>query len=216
MRLLIIIDCSFGVVFSSLSLVLKDQLPPGASYNPRDVGLDESVLAQLHLLDSGIGGYRFPPMYPSGGVRSHRPHSSRPGLLGRRPVPYKKAKELSYPTSSSGIVPHAMNSMSLPYFWSGASVFPSSRVPYSSTGKGFRSQYGYRAAASELKPQFVSPKSKPFKFLGQPVSLTSNSLLGASSAVDEGNNGSFSNIFNIRSIKGIRSLVSYLTGGISG
>lgn len=249
--------------------ILKDELPPGASYNPRDVGLDESVLAQLHLLDSGIGGYRFPPMYPNGnGPRPNQPPPPPPsapkpylrpgGLLSRRPsvlspvVPYKKAKDLSaFPASMApSAIPYAMNSMLMPIFFTNPASnapmapFQNYRMPYSGSGKGFRSQYGYRAAASELKPQFILPKpSKPFQFLTQPVSASQlTSLLGgvgANSLTGSGNNnsgssssnggssggilssaadinGPFGNIFGIRSIKGIKSLVSYLTGGISG
>nr|XP_027206355.1 uncharacterized protein DDB_G0283357-like isoform X1 [Dermatophagoides pteronyssinus] len=214
---------------------LKDELPPGASYNPRDVGLDESVLAQIHLLDSGIGGYRFP-----GPMSNSQPSSSSSNYrsLFRKPsMPYKKSNTPSSTISGNG--PHAMNSIIMPF------IHPSpngqhhhhhhhNRSP--SRNKGFYPVYGYRAAASELKPQFILPKGKHFKFLNQKQpklspSSSSNSDSGSinlflspsssSSPVSsittiDGNQRPLTNIFGIRSIKGIRSLVSYLTGGVSG
>lgn len=144
-------------------------------------------------------------MMSTAGTKPYR--TSRPSLS-----PFKK----SVPS-----VPHAMNSMVMPFVLNGPRPFrggpaAAGRLPYSSSGKGYRSQYGYRAAASELKPQFVLPK-KQFKFLGQPVALSSsnnpNPLMSAS--LDDSANA-LGNIFGIRSIKGIKSLVSYLTGGVSG
>lgn len=240
----------FGL-FSFFSVdYFKDALPPGASYNPRDVGLDESVLAQIQLHDSGIGGYRFPTMIPTGtniitpGAKHYRPNQSRPSG-GPLSVFSKGAGKNSSPSVSpysSASVPHAMNSISMPFVLAGprrpfgrpSSHHRGHRVPYSATGKGFRSQYGYRAAASELKPQFVQlpngSKGNTFKFLGQPVALGSSGGNGASAtasaisplltsaalALEDGGNSSLGNIFGIRSIKGIKSLVSYLTGGVSG
>ena len=143
---------------------------------------------------------------PSANTKQYRPN--RPGLS-----PFKKGPSHG---AFSGSVPHAMNSMVMPFVLNGPRPFASrGRVPYSSTGKGFRSQYGYRAAASEVKPQFVMPK-KQFKFLGQPVALSSsNASPLMSSSLDDSANA-LGNIFGIKSIKGIKSLVSYLTGGVSG
>lgn len=238
--------------FSFLSVdYFKDALPPGASYNPRDVGLDESVLAQIQLHDSGIplGGYRLPTMIPTGtniitpGAKHYRPNQSRPSGGPLSAFTKGPGKGASSPASaySSGSVPHAMNSIAMPFVLAGprgpfgghSGHHRGHRLPYSATGKGFRSQYGYRAAASELKPQFVLPKGNKgstFKFLGQPVSLGSSGSNGASGtasaispllssaalALEDGGNSSLGNIFGIRSIKGIKSLVSYLTGGVSG
>lgn len=245
--------CNYYIFFGLFLLSVdyfKDALPPGASYNPRDVGLDESVLAQIQLHDSGIGGYRFPTMIPTGtnivtpGAKNYRPNQSRPsgGPLSAFSKGPGKAASASVSPYSSSSVPHAMNSMAMPFvlagprgpFGSGPSGHHRGhRLPYSASGKGFRSQYGYRAAASELKPQFVMPKGakgSTFKFLGQPVALGSSGGTGASGtvsaispllssaalALEDGGNSSLGNIFGIRSIKGIKSLVSYLTGGVSG
>ncbi|KAI2811611.1 hypothetical protein BLOT_002789 [Blomia tropicalis] len=213
---------------------LKDGLPPGASYNPRDVGLDESVLAQIHLQDSGIGGYRFPTLIPgttmsNGNALSHSPKSyrpNRPNILPYRgkSVPIVKNVPNIMPQASLN-VPYTMNSVPLPFVLTGPKPFTARRIPYSATGKGFGTQYGYRAAAaSELKPQFASITQpiKQFKFLGQPVTLSSNngSPLLAPGVVSSNNNDDSSNalgnILGIRSIKGIKSLVSYLTGGVHG
>jgi hypothetical protein len=143
-------------------------LPPGASYNPRDVGLDESVIAQLNLDTM------------------------------RRPI----APSMVAPPYGGGHGAHVSPSLDIPY--SGSGPFPSfngigghsppvrpirPRVPYSATGQGFRSQYGYRAAASEPVGTQIAPNS---------------------------NNPVLSNLLNLNPIKGFRSLMSYLTGGING
>ncbi|KAH9497533.1 hypothetical protein DERF_013512 [Dermatophagoides farinae] len=210
---------------------LKDELPPGASYNPRDVGLDESVLAQLHLLDSGIGGYRFPGPMSNGQHSHHRPLFRKPS------VPYKKSNAAASSSGSSGgSGPHAMNSMIMPFIYQSSNAqHNTNRSPHSTSSitrnKGFYPAYGYRAAASELKPQFILPKGKHFKFLHQKqqqkitptdssnlnLFLSPSSSTSSSSATTiDGGQRPLANIFGIRSIKGIRSLVSYLTGGVSG
>lgn len=217
---------------------LKDELPPGASYNPRDVGLDESVLAQIHLLDSGIGGYRFPLLHSHG-------HGSRRYPMSRKPSASKKVKDFVYGMGQgSGHQAHqhqnqqqqALTSINVPFLFPSASFAFPRRIPYSQSHKGFYPVYGYRAASSELKPQFILPKGKAFKFLNQAKSPTNAAdasnqlnqyLLAAQSVGDEATSASslspttttqskFVNIFGIRSIKGIKSLVSYLTGGVAG
>lgn len=230
-----IIINTFYLVFSFIIDYFKDGLPPGASYNPHDVGLDESVLAQIQLHDSGIGGYRFPTMLPASALSSLSGKPYRTGRPLGLPYPGSSSNVGSSPASSNNnksplrtsayspaSIPQPMNSIAVPFVLAGPRPFGRRPVGYA---KGFRSQYGFRAAASELKPQFaVHPKSikAPFKFLGvQPVPLSSSpiSLGGASSGSSltfDDSAGSLGNIFGIRSIKGIKSLVSYLTGGVSG
>lgn len=213
----------FGIFYFHSVDYFKDGLPPGASYNPLDVGLDESVLAQIHLQDSGIGGHRFPTMLPTGAmstlgaVPGAKPYRANFRPFNKKPSPLKASAYLS------NTVPQAMTSMTVPYILTGPRPFRG-RVPYSATGKGFRSQYGYRAAASELKPQFAAmpaKSTKTFKFLGQPVALGSSNVSpllagGSPASFDLDSAGSLGNILGIRSIKGIKSLVSYLTGGVHG
>jgi hypothetical protein len=145
-------------------------LPPGASYNPRDVGLDESVIAQLNLdsMRRPIAPSMIAPPYGGG----HGAHAS-PAL----DIPYSGSGPFP---SFNGIGGHSSPVRARP-------IRP--RVPYSATGQGFRSQYGYRAAASEPVGAQIAPNS---------------------------NNPVLSNLLNLNPIKGFRSLMSYLTGGING
>lgn len=175
----------------------------------------------MHMLDSGIGGHRFAGIYPPA---SYRKFQMR--------LPYEKkgrgAKGPSSPLPSFGkdtSIPYALNSMALPFVFSNpiSAIAPLGhmQVPYSSTGKGFRSQYGYRAAAaSELKPQFILPNSKALASLlsgsnGQAGGGRPSSMTEPSPAVLE-TKYPLGNIFAIKPIKGIKSLMSYLTGGVSG
>jgi hypothetical protein len=145
-------------------------LPPGASYNPRDVGLDESVLAQLNLdpIRRPIAPSMIAPPY-GGGQGAHVSPTLDIPYSGSGPFP-----------SFNGIGGHSSPLRARP-------IRP--RIPYSATGQGFRSQYGYRAAASEPVGAQIAPNS---------------------------NNPVLSNLLNLNPIKGFRSLMSYLTGGING
>ncbi|OTF70794.1 hypothetical protein BLA29_004030 [Euroglyphus maynei] len=125
---------------------LKDELPQGASYNPRDVGLDESVLAQIHLLDSGIGGYRFP-----GPISNSQPTHHHRSLFRKPSVPYKKSNVAAATNNGNG--PHAMNSIIMPFIHPSpnAQQHNSNRSPYSTSSitrnKGFYPVYGYRGVS---------------------------------------------------------------------
>lgn len=190
---------------------MKEDLPPGASYNPRDVGLDESVLAHMHMLDSGIGGHRFAGIYPpaSYGKFRMRPPYEKKG----RGVPPPPPPPASFGKDSS--IPYALNSMAMPFIFSNPTSSALPPRPYSATGKGFRSQYGYRAAAaSEPKPQFILPNSKALASLlsatnsGEPAAAAAAAVLETKYPLG--------NIFAIKPIKGIKSLMSYLAGGVAG
>ena len=157
-------------------------LPPGASYNPRDVGLDEAVVAQLNLAASAPHGIT-PGVGPVGGVGSI-PQSIPPQIIPqgmRNNLVHGASMDMAMP----GGRPFAVASPGMP---------KPRPVPYSVSGQGFRSQYGYRAAAaSEVSP----------------VSAAQTSANGAG-------NSPIANLLNLNPVKSFRSLMSYITGGING
>ena len=178
-------------------------MPPGASYNPRDVGLDETVLAQIHMLDSGIGGYRYPTSASAGsssfgGMAPFR--LKRPGFGKKQPKsPMQFASLASVPLPA--------------FFYPMNKKQPMRPVGYRFPSPGFMP--GPFGSASEIKQQF-QPVPKPgkvgaFKFLSNSNS-GAESLSSVQSNSEDSANG-LSNIFGIKPIKGIKSLVSYLTGG---
>lgn len=151
-------------------------LPPGASYNPRDVGLDEAVVAQLNLAASAPQG-----------IVPGLPQGYRPGL--------------GIHSSPQMDIPFAGSRQPFPSYNNVAPGMPSQRpkprpLPYSANGEGFRSQYGYRAAASEISPVSAAQTSSPSA--NSPV--LSNLL----------------NLSQLNPVRSFRSLMSYLTGGING
>lgn len=172
--------------YNSVGAALKGRgphssgLPPGASYNPRDVGLDESVIAQLNLAASTPVGAS-PPVVAAPGLV---PHGNRQNLYVHggpgMEMPYSPGRPFPYNNVASGMPVHR----------------PRPRPqPYSASGQGFRSQYGYRAAASELSPVSSAQTSQPAGGTNSPV---------------------LSNLLNLNPVKSFRSLMTYITGGING